>query len=235
MRTPVQPEPPASSRPRLNVFINVISPEVFLDLNHSYRFHSVTAGLPFTSPAERHPRYFRGCLLDILDGFTHFCTSDYATIARFHDKDAPVRRWTAVQWLSQLRAHSCVTACDNIIYCFVPLKHPRPFDAQDSATSRHVERVSQATAAPQIPTLPYTAPSTELRNNIIKEWQAELGTTTIWICLMSFRLPTLILVSVFTYLESFFICSQQVPQVLVAYTPRTGAYSLSSGACNSVQ
>ena len=92
MRTPVQPEPPASSRPRLNVFINAISPEVFLDLNHSYRFHSVTAGLPFTSPAERHPRYFRGCLLDILNGFTHFRTSDYATIARFHDKHFKLSR-----------------------------------------------------------------------------------------------------------------------------------------------
>ncbi|KIM23130.1 hypothetical protein M408DRAFT_77987 [Serendipita vermifera MAFF 305830] len=83
--------------------------------------------------------------------------------------------------MAYLNAHQCSPICEKSVYCFIPLVRPRRLNTQDSASTRHqnvairAEAIAESHATVESYT-PYTAPTTSLRNEIIKDWQAELST-----------------------------------------------------------
>lgn len=147
-------------------------------LNDAYNFFSISPSSTLIRPlrsATGYPLYFKDMLSNCLNEFLFWKKDDLINIANAHNVNVASSshmRTTAEQYIRSLLQHVCDHRCTHLVFCFVPMSRARALK-----TIGNRERIRDTRPAP-FPTVPlaagstYRKPTTQLRNAIIKEWQA---------------------------------------------------------------
>lgn len=117
-----------------------------IHLNDSYQFFSASPVHAIRKPSgstRGFPLYFVDTLHNCLRNFLFWKKADLLNLTDTHDVRIPSSsssRMTAEQYTSHLLRHVCLSPCECLVFCFIPITHTRSLNMKSIGTKERGRR-----------------------------------------------------------------------------------------------